>query len=170
MPRACHDYMTLEKRPSLNMDPGKRYVVQTAPIFGPWKMYWHKPSIHQLCEPLLGSSVLNGSGIITGVQYPFTARRFEIYRKGIEVIAVFKEVTDLFALAVYRRYVTQRGGIPMDLLFFNLALSAGLKKAEWEMLGERMPDRSPIREACFQRARVTIIPLAELMPSVSIAA
>ncbi len=123
-------------------------------------MYRHKPSIHLLCEPLLGSSIRNQGGKIVGVKYPTLSRRIEIYREGIELVSVFMEKSDLFALAVYRRYVTQRGGVPIDLLLFNLALELTLSPDEWKMLQMRMPDKAPIHDACLRRAHFGKVQLA----------
>ena len=153
MPATWYDCTQLPSTPSWNRDGGRWYVSQTPPANGePHKMYRHKPSMHLLCEPLLGSSIRNAAGEIIGVKYPSLSRRIEIYREGIEIISVFREKCDMFSLAVYRRYVTQRGGVPTDLLLFNLALALELSPEEWEMLRLRMPEKSPIRGACFRRA------------------
>jgi hypothetical protein len=153
MPVKVPNYLELTSRPSWDLDGGKWYVSQTPPANGePRKMYRHKPSMHLLCEPLLGSSIRNAAGKIVGVRYPTLSRRMEIYREGIELISVFMEKSDVFALAVYRRYVTQRGGVPIDLLLFNLALDLNFSVEDWEMLRVRMPDKAPIYDACFRRA------------------
>ena len=155
MPVKVADYTTLARRPSWDVDGGRWYVSQTVPRDGsPRKMYRHKPSINLICESLLGSSVRDKNGRICGVAYPTLSRRCEIYREGIEIVTVFQDYRDLFSLAVYRRYVTQCGGIPMDMLFFNLAMKGDFSREDWEILALRMPEYADIRAACLRRAYI----------------
>jgi hypothetical protein len=140
MPIRPPELTQLPTRPSWDQAGGKWYVVQTPARAGEvQKMYRHKPNLHVLCHPLSGSLSL--------------ARRLLIYCEALEVISVFREYNDLRILAVYRRYVTQRCGVPLDKDFFNLALSAQLSSVAWTELGDRMPDLSWIRDACYRRAR-----------------
>jgi len=107
--------------------------------------------MYMICGALDGRSVYDANGKVKWVEYPTLTRRLQIYREGLELIIVFRDYDDLFALAVYRRYVTQRCGIKMDEIFFTLALEAGLTPERWEDLARRMPDRSLIRGQCFFR-------------------
>ncbi|MDB5189551.1 MAG: hypothetical protein JWL82_508 [Parcubacteria group bacterium] len=148
-----YDYKDLRRSPRWDIDGGLWYVSQTVPKDGsPTPMYRHKPSINDICAPLFGSSIKDTNGKITGVRYPRLEERYRLFREGIELVKVFRDYSDLFTLAKHRRQVTRRGGIPMDILFFNLACEARFSKKEWEMIATRMPDRSPIYSACWRRA------------------
>lgn len=153
MPATWYECMHPLRRPRWDNDGGLWYCVQGASTDGaPTKLYRHKPSVNHICEPLLGTSLRNEKGKIIGVKYPTLAERLKIYREGIEVVRVFKDYDDLVTLAMYRRQVTRRGGIHIDLLFFNLACDAHFPQTTWAMLAERMPDRAPIYQACRRRA------------------
>ena len=118
-----------------------------------WERDGRKPNINVLCYTLLGSSTYNVDGKIVGVTYPSLTRRLEIYREGIEIVSVTREKSDLFSLAVYRRYITRRIGLPLDEMLFNLAIDLRFSFDEWLQLEVRMPDKSWIRGACANRAR-----------------
>ena len=148
MPRIVSDHLCLSCRPAWDREGGTYYVSPTAPN----KMERYRPSVNQICEPLLGSSIRTKEGIITGVSYPPLARRLALFREGLELVIVFKRVEDLFTLATYRRQVTQRGGLPLDRLLFETARTLGLTKTEWQHLAERMPEKAPIRAACLLEA------------------
>ncbi len=160
MPKTWYDGLQLPKPPRWNTNGGVWYTEQgtsknqNADVVQscvPTPSYRYKPSMNSICEPLLGTSLRRDSKIV-GVSYPKLSDRLRIYREGIELIKIFNERDDLFALAMYRRQVTYRGGIPADELFFNLACDAELSKAEWHELALRMPDRALIYHACVRRA------------------
>lgn len=154
MPATWYDCLHLRQRPRWDEGGGDLYVKQGAASHDvPTAMYRHRPRIPDICASLLGVPVrINGE--IVGVRYPRLDTRLRVYREGIELIVVFRDYEELITLAMYRRQVTRRGGIPLDLLFFNLACEAGFTGAQWQQLAERMPDRAPIRAACLHRAAV----------------
>lgn len=146
--------LSFEAQKPLHWREGIWRVAHYPPVGGgPWPMYrWH-PSVDTVCELLLGSSVRNEEGQIVGVRYPKPRERHAIYREGLELIEVFREKKDLFALALYRRQVTRRGDIAHDRLFLSLANSFRLSCAEWAALSVRMPTGSRVRNECLRRAR-----------------
>jgi hypothetical protein len=148
-----YDDGPLRQRPSWDRNGGIWYVSQVIPKDGtPTPMYRHKPSIGQICGPLMGTSIRTAGGCICSVRYPEFSERLRLYREGMELVVVFKEYADLFTLALYRRQVCEED-IQMDVLFFNLALEAGFQKSQWDSLAQRMPECSWIRGACERRAR-----------------
>lgn len=126
----------------------------------PTRMYRYKPSISSICGPLMGSSVRDAAGTITGVRFPPLAIRTSIYREALELVHVFREYEDLFTLAVYRRQVCEEG-LVIDQLFIELADAAGFTPAQWRELSLRMPDGSPIRRECERRGREHALIAAE---------
>ena len=152
MPVAVDNYMTMLSRPRWDVDGGTWYVVQGPPTQGVSKMYRHKPSMNSICESLHGWPVRDKHGCVIGVRYPILRERLRVYREGIELALVFSEREDIFTVATYRRQVTRVGGVPLDVLLFNLACDAHFTQEEWHFLAERMPAKAPIYEACLRRA------------------
>ncbi|HEX5774898.1 MAG TPA: hypothetical protein VFY28_02990 [Candidatus Paceibacterota bacterium] len=160
MPATWYDCTRLRQRPRWDAGGGNWYVSQTVPKNGsPTPMYRHKPRIADICGPLMGTSVRK-NGVVVGVKYPCLSDRLRIYREGLELVYVFREYRDLLDLAVYRRQVTHRGGMPLDRLFYELACEAQFLPAQWKMLAERMPDRAPIYAECLRHAAILPAALA----------
>lgn len=152
MPVTWYDCTRLHQRPRWDRDGGIWYVAQTVPKDGsPTPMYRHKPTISDICGPLMGTPFRRG-GEIMGAKFPSLNDRLRMYREGLELVRVFRDYRDLLDLAVYRRQVTRRGGIPLDGLFYELSCEAAFPPAIWKMLAERMPERAPVRAACMRHA------------------
>lgn len=152
MTSTLFDCFPLRRRPRLDVDGGLRYVSQTVPKDGsPTPMYRHKPLMYSVCSPLLGTPVRNADRVIVGVKYPRFEDACDIYREGLELIRVFRDADDLFALAMYRRQISMRG-LVLDQLFLELAHDAVLKPEAWGMLAVRMPEGTPIHEICLRKA------------------
>ncbi|MGE5541221.1 MAG: hypothetical protein ACM3TU_02970 [Bacillota bacterium] len=152
MPATWYDCTRLRQRPRWDADAGLWYTAQTLSKDGsPTPMHRHKPHVRDICGPLMGTSIRR-EGVTVGVKYPCLDDRLRIYREGLELVYVFREYKDLLDLAVYRRQVTRRGGIPLDRLFYELACAAEFLPTAWAMLAQRMPDRAPIRDMCLRHA------------------
>lgn len=123
-------------------------------------MYRYKPTINSICEPLLGTSIRDQTGAITGVRYPTLAERCRIYREGLEVVYVFRDYEDLCTLAMYRRQVSDTGMV-LDQLFLELAYAASFTRDQWQELLVRMPADTPIHAVCLKRAREPVPIAAE---------
>jgi len=81
----------------------------------------------------MGRSVYDANGKVKWVEYPTLTRRLQIYREGLELIIVFRDYDDLFALAVYpplcNPAVRNQNG--RDIL--HARLEAGLTPERWEI-------------------------------------
>ena len=160
MSNTLFECLPLTPTPRWNQDGGIWYVLQGMQCTdAPTPMYLHKPTINSICEPLLGTSVRDASGLISGVRYPSFSDACRIYREGLEVVHVFRDYEDLFTLAMYRRQIADTG-ILLDMLFIHLALAAGFTPAQWQELLVRMPVDTPIYAACARRSQESPVVLA----------
>ena len=136
MPKLPDPHLELISTPRWNVGKGIFYLRQPVPPQGtPWLMDRYIPSARSIGEVLFEKHVS-------------LERRYRIFREGIELVRVFGLKDDLFTLAVLRRQVTRRGGIPMDVLLFQCAALAELSTEEWTEFALRMPDKAPIKDWC----------------------
>lgn len=151
-------YLPLPRTPRWNVGEGLIYPSPTVPKDGPTPMSrWH-PTINTVCERLLGASscYLDDGEIKWGrARYLGFDEAMLVYREGLELIAVFKERSDLLSLAMFRRQVTVEGDISLDGLFLELAeeFDPPLTPEEWGDLAVRMPQNSWILATCLVRSQ-----------------
>jgi hypothetical protein len=156
MTSTLFDCFPMRRRPRWDADGGLWYVSQTVPKDGsPTPMYRHKPTMNSICCPLLGTTVRNPDRTIAGVKYPRFEDACDIYREGLELVHVFRDYSDLFALAMYRRQVSEYGLI-LDQLFLELARDADFSTESWGMLALRMPEGTPVHEICLRKAKPSL--------------
>jgi hypothetical protein len=114
-----------------------------------------RPSVNSICEPLLGASMyaaVENDRKIIGVRFPEMESRLQIFHEGLELVWVFRRRTDLFALATYRRQVTETGDMPLDILLLLMADRLNLSTDNWKRFAERMPDDSWVKQECEKRS------------------
>ncbi|HEX2792115.1 MAG TPA: hypothetical protein VHO23_00110 [Candidatus Paceibacterota bacterium] len=117
-----------------------------------------KPSVRHICGPLMGTTKTRGDSS-RFARYPHLDERLALYQEGLEVVEVFRDPDDVFALALYRRQLTnpdepEDRGYAIDSAFFALAkelLGRGGIRA-WRQLARRMPRHAPIRGWCLAHA------------------
>lgn len=131
----------------------------------------HKPNVRHICGPLMGSTKTRADGS-KYAQYPQLNERLALYQEGLEVVKVFRDPDDVFALALYRRQLVGPGepcdrGFPVDHEFFVLAeCLLGLENTHiWHQLAGRMPHDAPIRDWCLAHARSSSAPRATVWAS-----
>lgn len=150
-------YMSLPRTPHWNVGRGLWYPSSSVPSDKPTPLVRWRPTIDAVCERLLGSSTYfeDESGARRGcVRYLSLETGTLLYREALELIIVFRQRSDLFSLATYRRQLTTEGDIDLDGLFLELAEECvpALSCEEWDMLAERMPKNSKILAICQERA------------------
>ena len=157
--------LLLEPRPSWDRNGGLWVTEGTLrgnhsrkPGEGIEKLVRIPANINVICEPLMGGSHRRSDGTVYAT-YPPLTQRLSIYREALEAVLVFGYRTDhILALALFRRQVTRRGGVPYDYFFFECMtrsaedLDRDQAVCLWSDLVARMPDRAPIRSWCLRRA------------------
>ncbi len=113
-----------------------------------WEFAAWKPSIHALLDPLHGyRGELPGNNYFAVIRPPIV-ERIRRYRQALGVVHEFSAWEDLIPISVYRRQITNVGGlIEVDMPFFLLVQKAlpCLRPTEVLYLAERMPPRSNVR-------------------------
>ncbi len=112
-----------------------------------------QPSIHIICDPLMGISVRDGEQ--WRVKYLHSRERIRIYERALQVLVKWRTRDDLFSLALYRRQVACANLPDVDEAFFAVALQMRphLTCMEWRMLAERMPEFTLILNQCKEQVR-----------------
>jgi hypothetical protein len=113
----------------------------------------YKPSVREVCEPLLGVMEkvppADGNGpLMKNTMLP-RGRRIEIFRQVLYMIKRFESWRDLRDLAVFRRQVDNSVGVALiDEIFWRLSVRAGaaLSPRDLQFLAVRMPTKTLVRK------------------------